>query len=202
MLAVSIDYENILLTKGVCMSDLSFEIGQLSQMNLELNKDTLNSLRGNTGKYAQRLGKVATKTFMHSHLLGGTTIGGPSVLTYGRKNRLQEKVLKGTGMYVRNMPTSAGDLIMFPLHTIGLSSEGTPIIDPEILERSYTVLHAPKGSSTSRSNPAQMRADLAFTVDEDNLVTVNGQNTATIQELVLFDRIVTEFEQRAEILHD
>jgi hypothetical protein len=182
------------------MSDISFEIGQLSQMNMELNKETLDTLRGNKGKYAQRLGEVATRTFRRSNLLSGTTTGGPSVLAYGMKNRLQvTQVADRFSMYVREMPTPHGRLVMFPLHTIGLTVEGTPIIDPKV-EGSYSVLHTPKTNSHHPYNPADMKADMAFTVDADNLVTVNGQNTATIQELVLFDRIVTELESRAEII--
>lgn len=178
------------------MSEVNTEVGVLSKMNRELSNSTLEELKGTSGKYAERLKRVADATFMRGDLLGGTTIGGPSVLAYGRKNRLREVNVK-RAMYVRDMKTPEGTLTMFPLHIVGVTNEGVPIIDTDT-EGSYAVVHIPNGSQSDRHNPAGMVIDLAFTVDEDNLVTVNGQNTVTADEYELFDSIVREFERRAE----
>lgn len=183
------------------MAEALNEIAELSRMKRELNLQTLEALKGPTGKYAERLEAVADKTFMNGKYVGGTTIGGPSVLAYGRKGRLVEtpvrSVRKNFGMYVRNIPTPEGKLTMFPLHTLGVSGEGTPIIDPAI-EGSYTVVHIPASVESDSHNPLGMKVDLAFNVDQDNLITVNG-NTATVQEIELFDAVVNEYERLADL---
>jgi hypothetical protein len=181
------------------MSETLNTVAELSRMKRALNASTLEALRGPSEKYAERLKTVADKTFMNGRHVGGTTIGRPSVLSYSRRGRLIETCTEaGFGMYVRNIPTPEGVLTMFPLHTLGISAEGVPIIDPTI-EGSYSVVHIPHGVESDLHNPAGMRVDLAFTVDRDNLVTTNGQNTASVQEYELFDAIVTEFERRAEL---
>ncbi len=183
------------------MTEVQNEIAQLSRMKRELNALTLEALKGPTGKYADRLKAVADKTFMNGRHVSGTTIGGPSVLAYGQKGRLVEtsvnSVRKNFAMYVRDIPTPEGTLTMFPLHTLGVTREGTPIIDPTI-EGSYSVVHIPANVESDRHNPSGMNVDLAFNVDQDNLITVNG-NTATVQEIELFDAIVNEYERLAEL---
>lgn len=183
------------------MTEALNKVAELSRMRRELNNQTLEALKDPNKKYAERLKAVASKTFMNGLHVGGTTIGGPSVLAYGRKGRLVEKsvssVRKNFGMYVRDIPTPEGRLTMFPLHTLAISGEGTPIIDPTI-EGSYTVVHTPTGVKSDRHNPFGMKADLAFTVDQDNLITVNG-NTANVQEIELFDAIVNEYERLANL---
>lgn len=181
------------------MAEALNEIAELSRMKWELNNQTLEALKGPTGKYADRLEVVADKTFGRGQHVRGTTILRPSMLTHGRKGRLAEVTMpKGFGMYTRNISTPEGKLIMFPLHTVGLAREGAPIIDPDI-EGSYTVVHSPTYLESDLHNPIGMRVDLAFTVDKDNLVTVNGTQTATIQEAELFDAIVNEFERLADL---
>lgn len=183
------------------MTEALNKVAELSQMRRELNNQTLEALKGSTIKYADRLTAVADKTFMNGLYVGGTTIGGPSVLAYGHRGRLVEKSLsavrKNFAMYVRDIPTPEGRLTMFPLHTLAISGEGTPIIDPAI-EGSYTIVHTPKGVESDWHNPFGMKVDLAFTVDRDNLITVNG-NTATVQEIELFDAIVNEYERLANL---
>ena len=176
------------------------QVGELSAMKRELLPGVLQELRGESGSYADRLRKVADTTYLRNTALNGTTISRPTVLRHVRNNRLQQEVMPaGFGMFVREIPTPQGYLVMFPLHTVALSMNGTPIIDPSILGESYTIVHIPKNSSqrTNTMNPAEMRADLAFTVDKDNLVTVNGMNPVTAIEYALFDEIVCEFERRA-----
>ncbi len=179
------------------MSNAVERVGELSRMKRELNGETLASLEGNRGKYAERLQAVADKTFMNGKYVGGTTIGGPSALVRGRRGRTTEETLK-LAMYVREMPTPEGVISMFPLHTEGMTQDGRPIIDPAI-EGSYTVLHRPEGRSRVAHSPHAMIADLIFTVDSDNLVTIAGQTVATAEERELFDAIVVEFERLAAL---
>lgn len=180
------------------MSEVVNEIGTLSRMKRELSNSSIEELKGTNTKYAERLKRVADATFMRSNLLDGTTIGGPSVLTYGRLGRLKEATAPGA-MYVRRMETPEGTLIMFPMHILGISGDGVPIIDP-LTEASYSVVHVPGEGKSYECSPLRMVVDLTFTVDEFNLVTVNGQNTVTPEEYELFDSIVCEFERRAELV--
>lgn len=179
------------------MSEINAEVGELSKMKRELSADSLEYLKGDPGKYVDRLTAVADATFGKSRLLSGTLNGSPSVLTHGRRGRLRE-VRVPRGMYFREMKTPEGTLSMFPLHIIGLTNEGVPIIDPDV-EGSYAVVHIPAGSDSQSYEPANMSVDMAFTVDQDNLVTVDGQNTVTAEEYALFDAVVNEFERRAQI---
>ncbi len=183
------------------MAEVQNEIAELSRMRRELNAQTLEALKGPTGKYADRLKAVADKTFLNARHVGGTAISGPSVVSYGHKGRLVEtpvnSVRKNFAMFVRAIPTPEGTLTMFPLHTIGVTREGTPIIDPAI-EGSYTVVHIPAYVESDSHNPSGMNVDLAFNVDQDNLITVNG-NTATAREIQLFDAIVNEYERLADL---
>ena len=176
------------------------QVGELSAMKRELLPGVLQELRGESGGYADRLRKVADMTYLRNTALNGTTISRPTVLRHIRNNRLQQEDMPvGFRMDVREIPTPQGYLVMFPLHTVALSMNGTPIIDPSILGESYTIVHIPKNPlrAPRTTNPAEMRADLAFTVDKDNLVTVNGMNPVTATEYELFDEIVCEFERRA-----
>ena len=180
------------------MSEVNITIGTLSTMRKDLSERALESLKGQSTKYAKRLGDVAIKTTNRSDLLDGTTINRPSILAYTGRRRIVRKIMPDFVMNIRSMPTPEGILTSFPLHILGITREGTPIIDPAIRD-SYSVVHIPSESDSDRYNPVGMLTDLAFTVDTDNLVTVNGQNTVTIQEYNLFDKIVTEFESRSEI---
>jgi hypothetical protein len=176
------------------MTNARETVGELSKMNRELNRDTLVGLEGNREGYATRLKAVADHTFMNGRNVRGTTIGAPGILTLDKRGRTREIDAK-TSMYVREIYTPEGKLSMFPFHIIAVSYNGTPIIDPDI-EGSYSVVHLPKieGQSQSVHDPCDMRADLTFTVDRDNLITVDG-NTAV--EIALFDDIVEEFERLA-----
>lgn len=185
-------------TRLVRIGEAAEQVGELSRMKRELNGETLASLEGNRGKYAERLQAVADATFRNGRHVGGTTIGGPSALVRNKRGRIRQEVLRGTAMYVREMPTPEGVISMFPLHTEGMTQDGRPIIDPSI-EGSYTVLHRPEGRLRVAHSPHEMIADLIFTVDADNLVTIAGQTVATAQERELFDAIVVEFERLAAL---
>ncbi len=182
------------------MRDPVVEVGELSVMRRELNNATIQELRGESGKYVDRLRKVAEVPTSTSGLLGGTNISRPSILRYGKFNRLEVETMPiSFSMNVREIPTAEGYLVVFPMHTIGISLEGTPIIDPSSGQDSVTVVHVPTrdGGWTETQNPAGMKVDLAFTVGQENTVTVNGMNTVTATEYALFDSIVCEFERRA-----
>ena len=179
------------------MSNPAEQVGELSCMKRELNGETLAGLEGNRGKYAERLQAVADATFMNGRYVPGTTIGGPGALVRGRRGRLRVETVQ-RAMYVREMLTPEGVISMFPLHTEGITQDGRPIIDPST-EGSYTVLHRPDGRSRPTHSPHEMIADLIFTVDADNLVTIAGQTVATAEERELFDAIVVEFERLATL---
>lgn len=178
------------------------EMNELSRMNRQLKPELSEELRGKSGKYSERLAIVAERTFRRSDLLKGTTISRPSLLVHGKRDRLQSKVMPiGFSMYTREIRTENGHLVMYPLHVTGLSFDGTPIIDPSV-EGSYSIVHSlndSDGKFINTSNPLDQKADLSFTVDEDNLVTVNGMNPVTAEEYALFDSIVCEFESRAGV---
>ena len=177
--------------------DMHEKVGELSAMNRDLSSSCLGELRGSAGGYSKRLDLVAEKTFRRGDLMRGTTVSRPSVLKYGARGRLIKQATPiGFRMYVRNIPTTQGNLVIFGMHTIGATYEGTPIIDTE-QEGSYTVAHIPDNGTFDLYNPADMKTDLLFTVDSFDLVTVNGQNPVTAQEYQLFDEIVQEFERRA-----
>jgi hypothetical protein len=177
------------------------EVGELSLMKSSSTVSDIESLRGNSGKYVNRLSSVADATRLRGDLLGGTTISRPAVIAQGHRNRLQREVMPiGFAMYVREIETPVGRLVMFPMHTVGVTNEGRMIIDPALNKESYSIAHVVHESndwSHGYFSPADSVVDLVFTVDSDNLVTTNGMNPVTADEYRLFDEIVCEFEQRA-----
>ena len=180
------------------MSKPTIEVGVLSVMNRELSEATKDALKGVSGGYVDRLNKVAQDTYLRGDWVSGTTISRPSIVMYGEKHRLRTEIMPpGFTMYVREIETPEGYLVMFPMHTIGMTKEGTPVINPSE-DKGYTIAHLPAVElGSDLYNPAEMKADLIFTVDRDNLVTVNGMNPVTATEFTLFDDIVCEFERRA-----
>lgn len=177
------------------------KINQLSEMRRTLARNVTEDLRGDSGRYLDRLTAVAERSFMRGHLVGGTTISRPSILTHGKRGRLTtETMAPGFSMYVRDIPTEHGFLVIFPMRTVDISEEGTPVIELPGDEKFYTVAHVPKNPNggTEKFNPAGMTVDLAFTVDCDNYITVNGLNAVTAEEHTLFDEIVCEFESRLD----
>ena len=185
------------------MAEVLDTVSQLSWMRRNLGSVTLEALRNDKGGYVERLKDVADRSFMYGQRLGGTTTASPSVLAFGPRSRVREQVLKGHAMFHREMPTSEGRLVMFPLKVVALSQDSIPIIDPNALNDSYSIVHAPNDSrGFSRYSPAQTRIDMAFSVDNDNLVTVNGASRATVQEHILFDQLVNEFESRVADISD
>lgn len=176
------------------------QVAALSDMRRNLGQKTLEALRGNTDSYAERLKDVADKSFMHSRLLSGTTIAGPGILALDKRSRVRERNMTKFAMYVRELPTEAGHLVMFPLRITSVSLDRRPIIDPDAREGFYSIVHVPRPDDASGwwslSSPSDIQIDMAFTVDPDNLVTVDGTNPATAKEYELFDNIVQEFESR------
>ena len=107
------------------------------------------------------------------------------------------------GEFMRNIPTPEGNLVTFPRKTVGITREGQPIVDPEA-ENCYSIVHVPNvnGHSGELYKLEKMTIDMAFTVDQDNLVTVDGLNLASAAEYALFDSIVGEFESRVAMVTD
>jgi hypothetical protein len=176
------------------------KVGELSVMNRDLSTQTKESLRGTGGSYVSRLESLLQVTSGKPWILSGTSVGRPTVLTHNRRSRLQEEIMPaGFQMPIRELETPEGLLVVFPMSTMGITSEGTPIIDIAPNNTGYTVAHLPsdKNKIEERHNPVTMHADLLFTVDQDNLVTKNGKDVVNGEEYALFDSIVCEFERQA-----
>ncbi len=180
-------------------SEVLAQVEELTIMRRILTQETLEALKSDSTKYTDRLKKINERKFQNV-LVRGTNISRPSILTYASRSRLRVETLPaGFSMNVHNIRTKQGDLVIFPMQTIGISSEGTPIIGRPLDKKSYSIVHIPFEPNYEIHNPAGMKVDLAFSVDQDNLVTVNGMNPVNADEYALFDAIVCEFERQLEI---
>lgn len=181
------------------MGNIIERVGELSTMNKDLSAQTLEEFRGQVDKFADRLKKVQEVPIWQRPALRGTHITNPRVLAYNNRGRLEELVLRDpNGMSVSHLLTAEGNLVLMPLHVIGATSDGRPVVDPGV-KGSFSIAHALFISGNDFLDAARMRTDLIFTADADNLVTVNGQNPVTAEEYALFDQIVQEFEHRGQV---
>ncbi len=174
------------------MENPVLKVAELSLLNTDLDEVTKKELKGPNGEYVERLGKIR-----RGPLLGGTNISSPSAVVLDHRHRTHIEVMSGFHMDVPVVETPEGTLLIFPLRTIGLTGDFRPIIDKPGKPGCYTVAHAPFSLNPSRGDiysPANLKVDLLFSVDSDDLVTLNGIDTPTAEEYELFDSIVKEFE--------
>jgi hypothetical protein len=190
------------ISKEVLMGEVLETVAELSRMHRDLGSTALEALREDKGNYVDRLKAVADRSFMHSMHLSGSTTMNPHVLTQGRTFETKKEVLKGHGMYYRDLRTSEGTLYMFPLRITGLTRDRRILIDPSDLYNSYSIVHVPHKEPEYSHDIDTMRVDMAFTANRDNLVTVDGMNPATAKEHALFEDLVLEFESRVSGISD
>jgi len=182
------------------MTDTLELVGELSQMRRTLSQETQESLRGESGNFVRRLGRV-TWGNGESGSVGGTNISRPSLMIpqSGSRRPGLEVMPPGYSFSVFNIRMPQGNLVALPLRIIGLTDEGTPIIDPEDTE-SFSIIHVPNGPEliTEIHNPGGIvGVDLAFSVDKYDRVDVCGKTTMNSAEYGLFCDIVQEFEARS-----
>lgn len=181
----------------------------LHGIHRNLPASMIEQLQGPRGNYVQRLENIRTSrngSPRSDSYIGGTGVGRPSYLVFNKKGRTEQFITEpGTVIGPSTIEIDTGHIVIFPGHAIGINQNGTPIFDMSI-DGSYTMVHLPNENISKLGtmgdtiyNPYQMSADLIFCVDKFDHVTVNGTDTATVDEYELFDGLVKEFERRMSL---
>lgn len=171
----------------------------------EQSSQTLDKMRGPVGNYAVRLAKVHDRALLHGDLVRSASTLATWALVRGRKHRVKERLLQ-IALRTMYLPATHGNVVAFSHSTVGLSRDKRPIIDPVVqADSAFTIAHVPWDVGTASGethNLARMKVDMAFTVDSDDNVTIDGRNAATAGEYALFDDLVSEFESRVALSSD